>query len=231
MENEILRNDNEYYYSKGVLNRIERCQAKAQSVYTKNEFPCSLRAVYIIRCSIVHENQHALMNGITAVSSNDKNGGGSSTFNLTLFDKMFRIKTIDIEYGGCDAIGRRDSTISEGNMDIIRDNLPLVLKSWDLIPFVIAGIAGKFAGAGLFLSFIIGGSNISGIFSGLCYCEFATRIPISGSAYTYTYCSFGESIGWNLTLEYGKWYTWYIICCNKFMCWCINCIDGNGTIK
>ena len=146
------------------------------------------------------------------VSSND----GSSKYNLTLFDKMFRIKPIDNECGGCDAIGRRDSTISEGNMDVIRGDLPRVLKSWDLISFgissavgsgifVIAGIAGKFAGAGLFLSFIIGG--VSCIFSGLCYCEFATRIPISGSAYTYAYCSFGELIGfligWNLTLEYG----------------------------
>ena len=132
--------------------------------------------------------------------------------NLTLFDKMFRVKPIRHEP---DAIGRRDSTISEG-MDAPRGNLPRVLKSWDLISFgissavgsgifVIAGIAGKFAGAALFLSFIIGG--VSCIFSGLCYCEFATRIPISGSAYTYAYCSFGELIGfligWNLTLEYG----------------------------
>ena len=60
------------------------------------------------------------------------------------------------------------------------------------------------AGPALFFSFLIGA--VSCIFTGLAYSEFATRLPISGSAYTYAYSSFGELvgwlIGWNLTLEY-----------------------------
>ena len=43
-------------------------------------------------------------------------------------------------------------------------------------------------------------------FSALCYAEFASRIPVSGSAYTYAYASFGEIlawiIGWDLLMEY-----------------------------
>ena len=43
-------------------------------------------------------------------------------------------------------------------------------------------------------------------FSALCYAEFASRIPIAGSAYTYAYASFGELIawiiGWDLLIEY-----------------------------
>ena len=43
-------------------------------------------------------------------------------------------------------------------------------------------------------------------FSALCYAEFASRIPVSGSAYTYAYASFGELIawiiGWDLLMEY-----------------------------
>jgi amino acid transporter len=60
------------------------------------------------------------------------------------------------------------------------------------------------AGPGIVLSFLAGA--VSCVFTGLAYSEFAARCPVSGSAYTYAYTSFGEGlawvIGWNLTLEY-----------------------------
>lgn len=71
--------------------------------------------------------------------------------------------------------------------------------------FVLTGtVAANFAGPALVLSFII--SAIGCVFAGLCYAEFASMIPISGSAYTYAYATLGEFIawiiGWDLILEY-----------------------------
>ena len=71
--------------------------------------------------------------------------------------------------------------------------------------FVLTGsAAAQFAGPGLVISFIVAG--IAFAFSGLCYAEFASMIPIAGSAYTYGYATLGELIawiiGWDLILEY-----------------------------
>src|SRR5581483_8834108 len=61
-----------------------------------------------------------------------------------------------------------------------------------------------YAGPAIVLSFIIAG--IGCVFAGLCYAEFASLIPIAGSAYTYGYSTLGEIfawiIGWALILEY-----------------------------
>jgi basic amino acid/polyamine antiporter, APA family len=71
--------------------------------------------------------------------------------------------------------------------------------------FVITGTAAaRYAGPSIVLSFVLAGSGC--LFAGLCYAEFASIIPISGSAYTYGYATMGEFvawlIGWNLVLEY-----------------------------
>ncbi len=71
--------------------------------------------------------------------------------------------------------------------------------------FVLTGTAAaQFAGPAIVLSFIIAG--IGCVFAGLCYAEFASMIPIAGSAYTYGYATMGELvawiIGWALVLEY-----------------------------
>jgi APA family basic amino acid/polyamine antiporter len=71
--------------------------------------------------------------------------------------------------------------------------------------FVLTGsAAANYAGPALVISFIL--SAIGCAFAGLCYAEFSSMIPISGSAYTYAYATLGEIfawiIGWDLILEY-----------------------------
>ena len=72
--------------------------------------------------------------------------------------------------------------------------------------FVVTGqAAAQYAGPGIALSFVLAGFVC--VFAGLCYAEFASIIPIAGSAYTYGYATLGEFvawiIGWDLGLEYG----------------------------
>ncbi|MGH9598512.1 MAG: amino acid permease [Terracidiphilus sp.] len=71
--------------------------------------------------------------------------------------------------------------------------------------FVLTGTAAaQFAGPAIVISYCIAG--IGCVFAGLCYAEFASMMPIAGSAYTYGYATMGELvawiIGWALVLEY-----------------------------
>lgn len=99
--------------------------------------------------------------------------------------------------------------------DIHSHGLKRVLTVRDLTFFGIAAIigAGSFSslggavfngGPGVVILFIITG--IACAFTAFCYSEFASRIPVAGSAYTYAYASFGELfawiIGWALIMEY-----------------------------
>jgi basic amino acid/polyamine antiporter, APA family len=71
--------------------------------------------------------------------------------------------------------------------------------------FVLTGMAAHDkAGPALILSFVLAG--IACIFAAVCYAEFASMVPVAGSAYTYAYATLGELlawiIGWDLVLEY-----------------------------
>ncbi len=71
--------------------------------------------------------------------------------------------------------------------------------------FVLTGIAAHDkTGPALILSFVVAG--LACIFAALCYAEFASTVPVAGSAYTYAYATLGELfawiIGWDLILEY-----------------------------
>jgi basic amino acid/polyamine antiporter, APA family len=71
--------------------------------------------------------------------------------------------------------------------------------------FVLTGLAANvYAGPGLVLSFVFAGIGCT--LAALCYAEFASMVPVAGSAYTYAYATLGELfawiIGWDLVLEY-----------------------------
>lgn len=108
-----------------------------------------------------------------------------------------------------------DSILAEGGDGEHSSGLKRVLSVRDLTFFGIAAIigAGSFSslgeacfkgGPGVVVLFIICG--IACAFTAFCYSEFASRIPVAGSAYTYAYASFGELfawiIGWALIMEY-----------------------------
>lgn len=116
-------------------------------------------------------------------------------------------------------VKRLDSILAEERDS--KDKLKRVLGAFDVVMLGIGAIigagifatigtaaAGDFArpGAGpsLIVSFIITG--IACGFAALCYAEFASMVPISGSAYTYSYATLGEVvawiIGWDLIIEY-----------------------------
>ena len=109
-----------------------------------------------------------------------------------------------------------ESILAEGSDDTHGGHgLKRVLSMKDLTFFGIAAIlgAGSFSslggavfhgGPGVVILFII--TAIACAFTAFCYSEFASRIPVAGSAYTYAYASFGELfawvIGWALIMEY-----------------------------
>jgi len=110
----------------------------------------------------------------------------------------------------------RTKPISAYEADMKKSTLRRVLGKWSLTAigigaiigggiFVLTGTAAYYhAGPALALSFVVAG--IACIFAALCYAEFASMLPVEGSAYAYAYGTVGEVfawlIGWGLVLEY-----------------------------
>src|SRR5919107_2470384 len=108
-----------------------------------------------------------------------------------------------------------DSLLNEAK-DSSGHTLKKTLGAWSLVALGIGAIigAGLFsitggaaanqAGPAITISFIVAALGCA--FAGLCYAEFASMIPVAGSAYTYSYATMGEFIawiiGWDLVLEY-----------------------------
>jgi amino acid transporter len=121
----------------------------------------------------------------------------------SLWDRLFRKKSIQQLH---DESSQRDA---DGHS--LKRSLGVVdLTCFGIAAVVGAGIfstLGKAAadgGPAVAILFLL--TAIACLFSALCYSEFASRIPVSGSAYTYSYVVFGELvawlIGWNLLMEY-----------------------------
>ncbi len=120
---------------------------------------------------------------------------------------IFRKKSIDkiladVASGFCDGETQASHLKKELNVkDLTLMGIAAVVGAGI---FSTIGEASFHGGPGVSLLFII--TAITCGFSALCYAEFASRIPVSGSAYTYAYASFGELIawiiGWDLLMEY-----------------------------
>lgn len=110
----------------------------------------------------------------------------------------------------------RKKPLAAYQQDIIKSELKRTLGKWELTAigvgavigggiFVLTGVAAnQYAGPALALSFILAGTGC--LLAAFCYAEFAAILPVSGSAYAYSYGTIGEFfawfIGWNLILEY-----------------------------
>ncbi|MBP7808699.1 MAG: amino acid permease [Bacteroidia bacterium] len=126
----------------------------------------------------------------------------------------------------------RVKPVSAFEADMKKSDLKRVLTKWGLTSlgigaiigggiFTLTGIAAAdYAGPALALSFVIAG--IGCLFASLCYAEFASVLPVEGSAYAYAYGTVGELfawfIGWNLILEYMMGATTVAVAWSGYFC-------------
>lgn len=119
------------------------------------------------------------------------------------FNQLFRKKSIEMIL--------RDSEHHSGEVQQMKRNLNVRdLTGLGIAAIIGAGIFSTIgtaaANGGPAVSLLFVFTAVACGFSALCYAQFASRIPISGSAYTYAYASFGELIawiiGWDLIMEY-----------------------------
>ncbi len=116
--------------------------------------------------------------------------------------KLFRIKPLSMLTEEASEVGEHTLKRSLGALNLVTLGVGAVIGAGI---FTLTGQAAALhAGPAVALSFVLAGFTCA--FAGLCYAEFASIIPIAGSAYTYGYATLGELvawiIGWDLTLEY-----------------------------
>ncbi len=115
---------------------------------------------------------------------------------------LFVKKPLDILLNEADESGEHTLKRSLGSWGLIALGIGAIIGAG---LFSITGMAAaNHAGPAITISFIVAGLGCA--FAGLCYAEFASMIPVAGSAYTYSYATMGEFIawiiGWDLVLEY-----------------------------
>jgi len=115
---------------------------------------------------------------------------------------MFRTKSIDRLLAESRATGEGTLKRTLGAWSLVALGIGAIIGA-GLFVRTAAAIADR-AGPSVTLAFIVAGVGCA--FAGLCYAEFASSIPVAGSAYTYSYATMGEFvawiIGWDLVLEY-----------------------------
>ncbi len=116
--------------------------------------------------------------------------------------RLLRIKPMSLLTEEASEEGEQTLKRSLGALNLITLGIGAIIGAGI---FVLTGkAAALYAGPSVSLSFVLAG--IVCAFAGLCYAEFASIIPIAGSAYTYGYATLGELvawiIGWDLVLEY-----------------------------
>ena len=115
---------------------------------------------------------------------------------------LFAKKPIDIVMREAEETGEHSLRRALGATNLISLGIGAIIGTGI---FVLTGTASaNHAGPAIILSFILAATAC--VFAGLCYAEFASMIPVAGSAYTYGYATLGEFvawiIGWDLILEY-----------------------------
>ncbi len=115
---------------------------------------------------------------------------------------LFALKSMTVRQSEANAEGSHTLKRSLGALNLTLLGIGAIIGAGI---FVLTGTAAaQYAGPAVVFSFIIAG--FACLFAGLCYAEFASMIPIAGSAYTYGYATLGEFvawiIGWDLILEY-----------------------------
>lgn len=122
---------------------------------------------------------------------------------MSLFQKLLRRKSVqDLQNGGADdAEGPKLNKVLTSR-DVFNHGVAAIIGTGI---FVLTGVAAHdHAGPGIILSFLLAGFACA--FVSFAYAELSSMIPVSGSAYTYTYATLGEIfawlIGWDLLLEY-----------------------------
>lgn len=112
---------------------------------------------------------------------------------------LFRTKNIDAMLATARNDGLRKVL---GPLDLVLMGIGAIVGTGI---FVLTGTGALTAGPALMVSFVI--AALACGFAALCYAEFASAIPVSGSVYTYCYATLGElvawMIGWDMLLEYG----------------------------
>jgi APA family basic amino acid/polyamine antiporter len=115
---------------------------------------------------------------------------------------LFRIKSIDRLLADAASTGEGTLKRTLGPLSLIALGIGAIIGA-GLFVRTAAAIADR-AGPSVTIAFIVAGVGCA--FAGLCYAEFASMIPVAGSAYTYSYATMGELvawiIGWDLVLEY-----------------------------